>query len=100
VEAFHADGTIVVNPNLVPGAKCMPAIPCETITLTGTGFGPTKPPEPEGMVVTTPSPLASAVTLTIGGVKAVVASAVMYDVATITFTVVVPIDSRKRAMRQ
>ena len=90
VEAFHADGSIVGNPNLVPGAKCAPAIPGETITLTGTGFGPTKPPEPEGMVVTTPSPLASAVTLTIGGVKAVVASAIMHDIATITFTVVVP----------
>ena len=90
VEAFHADGSIVGNPNLVPGAKSTPAVPGETITMTGTGFGPTKPPEPEGMVVTTPSPLASAVTLTIGGVKAVVASAIMHNVATITFTVVVP----------
>ena len=58
--------------------------------MTGTGFGATKPPEPEGMEITTAEPLALPVAISIGGMNATLNSAVMRDAGTITFSVVVP----------
>jgi len=90
VLALHADGTIVGNPSAIPGVNCSPAAPGETITITGTGFGPTRPPEPPGMVVTKPAPLGEPVTFTVGGVQAALSSAIVHDVGDVTFTLVVP----------
>ncbi|HLY18372.1 MAG TPA: TIGR03118 family protein [Bryobacteraceae bacterium] len=56
VVATHADGTLIA-PAGTAGAT--PAAPGETIVMYGTGFGVTNPAAPEGMVITTPLPLAA-----------------------------------------
>jgi uncharacterized protein (TIGR03437 family) len=71
VAAQHADYSIVGPPGLYPGASS-PAKPGEVIILYATGFGPTTPPTPSGLVVTSAAPLAnvSAISMTIGGQQA------------------------------
>jgi uncharacterized protein (TIGR03118 family) len=64
VAATHADGS-VVGPAGTNGAT--PAKPGETIVIYGTGFGPTNPAIPDGMLVTAPLPLVTPPTITIGG---------------------------------
>jgi len=49
--ATHLDGTYAVKAGTFPGLTTTPAKPGETITLWGTGFGPTTPATPLGMVV-------------------------------------------------
>ncbi len=61
VLALHADGT--------PVNVAAPARPGEVVLLSGTGFGPTDPQGPEGIVPAV-APLAKAVTVTIGGAAA------------------------------
>ena len=56
VIATHADGTMI-GPAGTAGET--PAAPGETVVLYGTGFGATNPAAPEGMVITTPLPLAA-----------------------------------------
>src|SRR5271157_1132232 len=65
VAATHANGAPVGDPSIIAGAT--PAKPGETIVLWGTGFGPTNPPTPTGVVVSTASPLARTLVLAIGG---------------------------------
>jgi uncharacterized protein (TIGR03437 family) len=60
--AQHADYTLVTSVS--------PAAPGEVIVLYGTGFGPGDPPLSTGQAVTTPSMLANAVQITVGGVAA------------------------------
>ncbi len=59
--AEHLDGTLV---------NTVPARPGETIELFGTGFGPTAPAIPTGVVFASAAPLAQPVTATVGGVSA------------------------------
>ncbi len=72
---FPADGAKYIvathgNNTLVGSAS--PAQPGEEIVLWGTGFGVTNPPAPSGQTVTAPVDLANKVTVTIGGLPAVV----------------------------
>jgi uncharacterized protein (TIGR03118 family) len=67
VLAFHGDGTLV-GPTTTKGAT--PAAAGETVVLYGTGFGATNPATPEGMVISTPLPLATPPTATVGGASA------------------------------
>jgi uncharacterized protein (TIGR03118 family) len=61
--ATHADGSLV-GPAGSTGAT--PAAPGETVVCYGTGFGATNPAAPEGLVITTPLPLATAPTVMFG----------------------------------
>jgi len=69
VLATHADGTLVGISG--PGGFS-PALPGETITIYGTGFGAALSPAPAGQIMTAPAALASTVSVTIGGVAATV----------------------------
>ena len=77
-------------PNLLPGAVTTPAQPGETILLYGVGFGPANPPQPSGQLVTTATPLANAVQVTIGGQTASVAYAGLVGSGLYQFNVTVP----------
>src|SRR5262249_54152542 len=55
---------------LVAGGSFAPVKPGETIELFGTGFGPTAPATPAGLLIAVPSPLAGVVTGAVGGVPA------------------------------
>ncbi len=64
IVATHLDGTLV-GPAGTTGAT--PAAPGETVVCYGTGFGPTNPAAPEGMVITTPLTLATPPTVSFNG---------------------------------
>jgi uncharacterized protein (TIGR03437 family) len=49
--ATHSDYSLAVANGTFPGATTIPAKPGEFIILWGTGFGPTNPPAPAGVVV-------------------------------------------------
>ncbi len=66
----HAGNEYIGNPALVQGLTTRPVKPGEIITLYGTGFGPTTRTYAPETMVSGSSPLASAVTFTIGGVPA------------------------------
>src|SRR5258708_7378932 len=68
VIATHADGTLIGPTTLLPGVTT-PAHAGETITLYGTGFGPTNPPA-DGQVLTAPVPAANQPMVSIGGTPA------------------------------
>lgn len=70
IVATHADGTLVGPVSLLPGFTT-PAHPGETITLYGTGFGPTNPAT-DGLVVTTPALAAIQPVISFGGAAATV----------------------------
>lgn len=70
VAAQHADYTYVGPPGLFPGANFHPALPGEVILLYGTGFGPTDPPVPSGIIVTQAARISQPVTVRIGGLPA------------------------------
>ncbi len=90
VAALHADNTIVGNASLAPGAT--PAKPGETIAIYGTGFGPTMPATPAGLIVNSANPLAdpSLLSITIAGIPAQVRFAGMVAAGLYQFNVVVP----------
>jgi uncharacterized protein (TIGR03118 family) len=75
IVATHADGSLV-GPSTTKGAT--PAAPGETVVCYGTGFGPTNPAAPEGMLITTPLPLTAAPTVTFNSV----AGQVLYSALT------------------
>jgi uncharacterized protein (TIGR03437 family) len=70
--AVHLSGAGVGPAGLIAGGNFAPAAPGETIQLFGTGFGPTNPPSLAGKILSVPAPLASNVTVTIGGLRATV----------------------------
>ena len=82
---MHADGTAVSTTSM--------AKPGETITLFGTGFGPTNPATPNGQVITTALPLTNQPTFMIGGGTAKVISAALTGAGQYTFQVIVPANS-------
>ncbi len=67
IAATHSDNSILGAATLFPGAST-PAKPGETITLYGSGFGPTNPGIPNGEIPTVSANLANTVTIRIGGV--------------------------------
>ena len=73
VAAHNSDGSYAGPGSSLPGPSTTPARPAEVIQLFGTGFGPTNPAIPTGILFTTPAPLAQNVTATVGGVRAKVA---------------------------
>jgi uncharacterized protein (TIGR03437 family) len=64
IVATHGDNTLIGSAN--------PAQPGEEIVLWGTGFGATNPPAPSGQLIIAPVNLANTVTVTVGGVAALV----------------------------
>jgi len=75
VAAQHADFSAVGQDGLFgTSTRSTPAKPGEVIVLYGTGFGPTSPATPAGMVVRTGNEIAdkSQLTVQIGGVNAAV----------------------------
>jgi uncharacterized protein (TIGR03118 family) len=78
VMATHSDGSAVTTQS--------PAQPGEAVWLYGTGFGPTNPATPDGMMIMTALPVVNTPSVTIGGAVAQVAtaeltSAGMYQIA-------------------
>jgi uncharacterized protein (TIGR03437 family) len=90
VAALHADYALVGSPDLLPGLTSRPAQPGETISLYGTGFGPTDPATPTAQLVTTSAELANLVQVTIGGANAEVTYAGLVGSATYQINVMVP----------
>ncbi len=74
--AHHGGGPALVGPPEL-GAAFTPAAPGETVTLYGTGFGPTDPAIQAGRISRGPTGLAYRVSFTVGGV-AVAAQDVLY----------------------
>ncbi len=81
VAAVRADGAYI--------GPTLPAKPGETVLLYGTGFGPTAPPSPIGQLVNA-APLASQVTVRIGGMAADTQFAGIVGPGLYQFNVVVP----------
>jgi uncharacterized protein (TIGR03437 family) len=75
VSATHADGTLVGKAGLLGSVTTAPAVPGETITLYGTGCGPTSPALTSGQVPTQAFSLATLPQITIGDAPANVVSA-------------------------
>ncbi|HTP86744.1 MAG TPA: TIGR03118 family protein [Bryobacteraceae bacterium] len=88
ISATHADGSPVGSTTLVPD-KSTPAVPGETISLFGTGFGPTNPPM-DGRVLYAPVPAATWPAVWIGGLQATVSWAGLSAAGTYRIDVVVP----------
>jgi uncharacterized protein (TIGR03118 family) len=89
VAAVHSSGAIVGATTLYAGAST-PAAPGETITIFGTGFGPTNPAITNGAIVAAPQAVVTAPTVTIGGVTATVVYAGLVSAGVYQLNVVVP----------
>jgi uncharacterized protein (TIGR03118 family) len=89
IVATHADGTLAGPASLLNGSTT-PVTPGETISLYGTGFGPTSPAAPNGTTLAAPLPLAGTPTVTIGGVAATITYAGLSQAGTYQLNVVVP----------
>jgi uncharacterized protein (TIGR03437 family) len=70
--AQHADYSAVGPSGLFPDVATTPALPGETIILYGTGFGPSNPAVPAGILNPSAVPLANPVTAQIAGMDATV----------------------------
>jgi uncharacterized protein (TIGR03437 family) len=90
--AVHANGSYVGAPGLLSGSAFAPAVPGETIMLFGTGFGPANPALPAAQLVALATPLASSVTVSIGGKPATVVYAGLSGSGLNQLNVVVPPD--------
>ncbi|MCU1260693.1 MAG: hypothetical protein JWO80_3578, partial [Bryobacterales bacterium] len=75
--ATHANGTLLGKAGLFAASPSAttPAVPGETITLYGTGFGPTTPAIPDGQITDQVYNLSPAPTFTIGSAAATVSFA-------------------------
>jgi len=89
VAALHASGALVGATTLYAGDST-PAGPGETITLFGTGFGPTTPAITNGAIVAAPQAVATAPTVTIGGATAQVVYAGLVSAGVYQLNVIVP----------
>jgi uncharacterized protein (TIGR03437 family) len=85
--AVAADGTLLAPPGQIPGARA--AQPGETVEVFGTGFGPSLPSQPAGMLVT-PEALSGSVTATICGQAANVAYAGLVEAGLDQVNVTIP----------
>jgi uncharacterized protein (TIGR03437 family) len=90
VAALHLDYSLVAPVGLTGNSS--PASAGETVVLYGTGFGPTTPAVPTGMLVTSPAPLSGQypLTLTVGGMPATVEYAALVAVGLYQFNVTLP----------
>jgi uncharacterized protein (TIGR03437 family) len=57
-------------PGLIPGLTLTPARPGEIVLLYGTGFGPTEPQTPSGVIVGSGARVVTPLVVRIGGVQA------------------------------
>jgi uncharacterized protein (TIGR03437 family) len=89
VAAVHSSGAIVGAATLYAGAST-PAAKGETITIFGTGFGPTTPAIASGTIVAAPQTVATQPTVTIGGAPATVVYAGLVSAGVYQLNVVVP----------
>jgi uncharacterized protein (TIGR03118 family) len=89
VAAVHSSGAIVGATTLYAGAST-PAAPGEIITIFGTGFGPTSPAITNGAIVVAPLTVATAPTVTIGGISATVVYAGLVSAGVYQLDVMVP----------
>lgn len=93
VAAVHADGVYVAPAGFFGAALVSrPAQPGEIVQIYATGFGPTTPDVPAGVIVNTPAPLADPAMLQvrIGGVTASVRYAGLVAPGEYQFNVVIP----------
>lgn len=90
VVATDSTGGYVGPTNLVDGLLTIPAKPLSTITLWGTGFGPTNPELPSGEVVTNATPLQNVPVIRFGNTAAQVTYAGVTAAGLCQFNVVVP----------
>ncbi len=74
--ATHLDGSIAAANGTFSGLTTIPAKPGEYVILWGTGFGPTSPAAPSGVVTPSDQTYAtsSPVSVTVGGAPATVYS--------------------------
>ena len=89
IAATHANGALTGPTSLISGVTT-PVVPGETIALYGNGFGVTSPAAPNGSVLTSPLPLATNPTVSIGGVSATVTFAGLVGSGLYQVNVVVP----------
>ncbi len=89
VAAVHTDRVYLGKEGLFEGLTTRPAKPGDILLLYGTGFGPTDPPTPPGMLVQA-SPCVKPVTARIGGRNAVVQYAGKTGSGLYQFNVLVP----------
>jgi len=95
VAATHSDNVSLVGPaSLFTSVATTPAKPGETIVMYGTGFGPTSPQTPAGMLVTASLPVTSSVTIWIDNIQAKIVSAVLSGAGVYQFNVTVPSTSQ------
>jgi uncharacterized protein (TIGR03437 family) len=93
VAAVHADGVLAAPEDLFgAGVRARPAKPGDIIQLYGTGFGPTNPPVPAGIVVPAPAELAepAALRIRVGEIDAPVAWAGLVGAGLYQFNIQVP----------
>ena len=92
VAAVHSATGAFVSNGKIPGVAASPAIPGETLTFYGVGFGPITQGTVAGQIATGQTSLANRFTMTIGGLQAVVSYAGLAPglVGLYQFNVVVP----------
>jgi uncharacterized protein (TIGR03437 family) len=66
-----------VLPNYTPITSSAPAMPGNMVVLWATGFGPTNPPAPAGIIVSGAPATATLPIVTVGGVQVPVISSVL-----------------------
>jgi len=89
IAATHADGSLLGPASLYPGSTT-PAAPGETITLYGTGFGPTTPAIVNGQTQSGAAATNNAVTIQIGGASVTPSFAGLTATGEYQFNVQVP----------
>jgi uncharacterized protein (TIGR03437 family) len=89
IAATHANGSFLGPTSLYAGSTT-PAAPGETITLYGTGFGPTTPAIVNGQVLSGPAKTSNTVTVTIGGTTVTPSFAGLTATGEYQFNVTVP----------
>jgi len=93
VAATYADGSIVGKSGLFGnGVPARPAMPGDVISLWGTGFGPTTPSVPAGVLFSgaAPLPTSDQLAIAIGDVPATVLFAGLSETGLYQFNVIVP----------
>jgi uncharacterized protein (TIGR03437 family) len=88
--AVFTDGSFLGPVGLIPGVVTKPAKPGDTVMLYGTGFGATTPAVPFPAIFSGAAPLAGNLTLSIGGMPAMVSFAGISSNGLDQFNVVVP----------
>jgi uncharacterized protein (TIGR03437 family) len=89
--AVHSDGTLVGDPDLVPGANVRPVRPGDNVLLFATGLGlDTETGTPPGQVVSSPAQLPDSADVRIGGVPATVLYSGLVGVGLFQVNIVVP----------